>query len=68
MEKKKFGIVFSSRSCKACWECIGECPVHAIVKVKFLWHKHAKHLSSRCVGCGRCVRACPEGCFTISSK
>ncbi|MDE6115105.1 MAG: 4Fe-4S binding protein [Muribaculum sp.] len=54
---------FSSRNCTACWKCVDICPNKAIIRVRFLWHRHAKPLYYSCVGCNRCVSVCPNGCF-----
>ncbi|MFH8142266.1 MAG: 4Fe-4S binding protein [Muribaculaceae bacterium] len=28
-----------------------------------MWHRHAKPLHFKCVGCNKCVTVCPNGCF-----
>lgn len=63
--KKTEFITIDAGKCKACWDCVDECPRAVIGKVKFLWHKHIviKHPDA-CIGCGKCVKACRHGVFS----
>ena len=63
-DRLKAKPIFSPRNCTACWKCVKNCPVGAIGKVSFLWHRHAKPHKSICVGCMKCVEVCPHGCFS----
>ena len=54
---------YSSKGCTACWACAEACPRKAIVKIKFLWHRHVGIRRGACIGCMKCVRTCPNGCF-----
>jgi Fe-S-cluster-containing hydrogenase component 2 len=40
-----------------CFTCVRECPVKAIKIV----NGQAEVISSRCIGCGNCVRVCSQG-------
>lgn len=57
-------VAMNPRRCVACWECVGKCPKHVIVKVGFLWHKHVAFKDAdACIGCNKCVKTCPNGVF-----
>lgn len=56
-------------SCRQCVDapCFSECPVEAISRADDDSHKLVIH-SDRCIGCGKCVRACPFGAMKFDSE
>jgi len=59
-------IYLNTRKCKACWDCISNCPQNVLGRVNFLFHKHAIVVdSSKCAGCGKCMSKCASGAISI---
>lgn len=56
-------INFSKANCSNCYKCVRECPVKAI-KLK---DEQAEIVNSLCIGCGRCLLACPKNAKQIMS-
>jgi 2-oxoglutarate ferredoxin oxidoreductase subunit delta len=66
-------LLFDSRKCKACWECLHVCEREVISRVNLPWHKHAKFVKPKaCIGCLKCVKICEHGAISrivkVSSK
>lgn len=64
--KTKYVAIDAHHKCKACWECIDQCPRNVLGKVNLLGlHKHAifKHPED-CIGCGKCIKACPHEAYS----
>jgi NAD-dependent dihydropyrimidine dehydrogenase PreA subunit len=60
-------ITLDTRKCKACWECIINCPNQVIGKIDLPWHKHAKIINPvSCTGCLKCVKVCKQGALQKS--
>ncbi|HPT20646.1 MAG TPA: 4Fe-4S binding protein [Bacteroidales bacterium] len=58
-------IHLDTRKCKACWECLVECPNKVIGKIDLPWHKHALVADpSKCSGCLKCIKACKFGAYS----
>jgi len=58
-------VYLNTRKCKACWQCIENCPNHVIGKIDFHWHKHALIIeNNKCSGCLNCVKTCQFGAFS----
>lgn len=51
-------------TCKNCYACIRSCSIHAI-EVK---NEQAQIMRDRCILCGRCSKACPQGIKIIRSE
>jgi NAD-dependent dihydropyrimidine dehydrogenase PreA subunit len=52
-------IQFNSKNCRACWECIENCPNEVLGKIDFLGHKHARiENPDKCTGCLNCISVC----------
>ncbi len=62
-------ISLDTKSCKACWTCLGACPQKVFGKVNLPFHKHA-HIdrAENCKGCLRCVTACPTNALRIARE
>ena len=59
-----FGYVeVNEGGCTLCRSCINVCPTHAFKFEEESHTLHHKHIS--CVGCGLCVKACPENVITL---
>lgn len=56
-----FELEVDPDDCRACGECIKECPAEAIR----LSEGKAKINSEECIGCGRCIAACPINAIQI---
>lgn len=54
-------IAIQSQYCTSCGTCIKECPRGVIGKIHFFAHEHA-HIDNAddCIGCKKCVHACPN--------
>ena len=50
-----------SKSCRDCYRCLRECPVHAIT----VQEGHARVVAERCLNCGQCVRECPRRAIRV---
>lgn len=59
-------VAMNPSHCVAYWECVEQCPKNVIGKVGFLWHKHAAFQDAdACIGCKKCIKACPHGVFFV---
>lgn len=59
-------VAMNPSRCVACWKCVGQCPKNVLVKVGFLWHKHAAFQNAdACIGCRKCIKTCPHGVFFV---
>ncbi len=58
-------VTLERSRCEACWSCVEACPNGVLRKVRIGPHRHA-HVSApeRCVGCGRCLKACESLALT----
>lgn len=62
-------IRLNTHKCKACWDCVTECPQHVLGKIDLLFHKHARiDHPDNCKGCMRCVKTCLNGAITPVEK
>jgi len=50
-----------SRTCRDCYRCLRNCPVHAIT----VQEGHARVVAERCLYCGQCVRECPRRAIRV---
>ncbi|GAB4316923.1 MAG: hypothetical protein Kow0069_19460 [Promethearchaeota archaeon] len=62
----KFDVVVDSRLCKACGLCVDVCE-RGVFEMDGEGRPAVRVLApERCVGCRRCVFACPELCVDVS--
>ena len=62
-------VELNRKKCKACWQCLENCPNQVIGKIDLPWHKHALIVDSRhCSGCLKCVKTCRYGAYTKSDR
>ena len=58
-------INVNTANCKACWECLENCPNKVFDKIDFLGHRHIKIRNpENCTGCLKCVKVCASGAIT----
>jgi anaerobic carbon-monoxide dehydrogenase iron sulfur subunit len=60
LSRNKLGIVhINKKLCVGCYACVGFCPI-------LVMRTHPKEtFPFKCVACGKCVKACPEGALEI---
>jgi Fe-S-cluster-containing dehydrogenase component len=60
ISRNKLGIVrVSKKLCVGCYACVGFCPL-------LVMRTHPEEVYPfKCVACGKCVKACPEGALEI---
>lgn len=57
-------IELDTKRCKACWQCLENCPNQVIDKIELSWHKHALIVAPQnCTGCLKCVHTCPYNAY-----
>jgi iron only hydrogenase large subunit-like protein len=52
-----------SKTCRDCYRCLRNCPVHAIT----VQAGHARVVAERCLYCGQCLRECPRRAIRVRS-
>ncbi len=58
-------IKLNTRICRACWECVENCPKEVFGRIDFLGHRHAKMKNpDKCTGCFICTKVCKFDAIT----